>query len=82
MNWDAIGAISQMVGSVAVFITLGYLAGQVRHAREENASSRYSDSLAGRFSELAINKANNAQWISSVNSDAVRYIDNLLVQSE
>jgi len=33
MNWEAIGAVGQMVGSIAVFITLGYLAVQVRHAR-------------------------------------------------
>jgi hypothetical protein len=35
MNWDAIGAIGQLLGSVAVFVTLGYLAVQVRHARQE-----------------------------------------------
>ena len=32
MNWDAIGAIGQMLGSVAVFVTLGYLAMQTRVA--------------------------------------------------
>jgi len=35
MNWDAIGAIGEMIGSVAVLATLGYLAVQVRHARED-----------------------------------------------
>jgi hypothetical protein len=35
MNWDAIGAVGQVLGSIAVFITLGYLAVQVRHARQE-----------------------------------------------
>ena len=35
MNWDAIGAIGQMLGSIAVFITLGYLALQVRQARTD-----------------------------------------------
>ena len=35
MNWDAIAAVGQMLGSVAVFVTLGYLAVQVRHARDE-----------------------------------------------
>jgi hypothetical protein len=35
MNWEAIGAIGQMMGSIAVFITLTYLAIQVRHARTE-----------------------------------------------
>jgi len=36
VNWDAIGAIGQVLGSIAVFITLGYLAVQVRHQRQEN----------------------------------------------
>jgi len=35
MNWDAIAAIGQMLGSIAVFVTLGYLAVQVSHARSE-----------------------------------------------
>jgi hypothetical protein len=33
--WEEIGAIGQVLGSVAVFITLGYLALQLRHARTE-----------------------------------------------
>ena len=35
MNWDAIGAVGESLGSIGVFITLGYLALQVRHARAE-----------------------------------------------
>jgi hypothetical protein len=35
MNWDEVGAIGQVLGSIAVFITLGYLAVQVGHARGE-----------------------------------------------
>jgi len=35
MNWEAIAAIGQMLGSIAVFVTLGYLAVQIRHARGE-----------------------------------------------
>ena len=45
MNWDAIGAIGQMLGSVAVLVTLAYLAIQTRHARSESeravSQSRY-----------------------------------------
>jgi hypothetical protein len=35
MNWEATAAIGQMLGSIAVFVTLGYLAVQARHARGE-----------------------------------------------
>ena len=39
MNWEALGAIGETLGAVAVFVTLGYLAVQVRHARDEVARS-------------------------------------------
>lgn len=35
MNWEAVGAVGEVLGSIAVFITLGYLAIQIRHARAE-----------------------------------------------
>ena len=33
MNWDAVGAIGEIVGAVAVVITLAYLAAQVRSGK-------------------------------------------------
>jgi hypothetical protein len=35
VNWQAVGAIGEVLGSIAVFATLGYLAVQLRHARQE-----------------------------------------------
>ena len=35
MNWEEVGAIGQVLGSIAVLVTLGYLSIQVRHARQE-----------------------------------------------
>ena len=64
MNWDAIGAVGQMLGSLAVFITLGYLAVQVRHARGEMQRSVMQSRADGLF-ELAMNRANNQQVRSS-----------------
>jgi hypothetical protein len=64
MNWDAIGAIGQILGSAAVFLTLIYLAVQLRESREEvrrtvrqnraDASSRLMLTLATdpRLSEI------------------------------
>ena len=34
MSWEALGAIGELVGAVAVLITLIYLAVQVRHGRD------------------------------------------------
>ena len=39
MNWDAVSAIAEMVGAVAVVTTLAYLALQVRQSTVVNASS-------------------------------------------
>lgn len=51
MNWDAIGAVGQVLGSVAVFVTLGYLAVQIRHARiAQNAAS--CERVAQRFNQI------------------------------
>lgn len=33
MNWEAIGAIGEILGALAVVLTLGYLAVQIRYAR-------------------------------------------------
>lgn len=38
MNWEAIGAIGEVVGAIAVVITLGYLAVQIRQSNQTNAS--------------------------------------------
>ena len=44
MNWDAAGALGEIVGALAVIITLIYLASQVRYARnatlDQNRLSR------------------------------------------
>ena len=36
MNWDAIGALSESVGAIAVFITLLYLVIQIRAQTKES----------------------------------------------
>ena len=41
MNWDAIGAIAEMLGALAVIISLLYLASQVRQNTVASRFSRY-----------------------------------------
>jgi hypothetical protein len=47
MNWDAVGALGEVLGSIAVFLTLGYLAVQVRHARDQVRHSISQNSTGG-----------------------------------
>ena len=35
MNWEEVGAIAQVLGSLAVVVTLGYLSIQTRHAKTD-----------------------------------------------
>jgi len=39
MDWEAIGAVGELVGAVAVVMTLGYLAVQVRYARRATSDT-------------------------------------------
>jgi hypothetical protein len=58
MNWDAIGAIGELVGASAVVVTLVYLAVQVKHGRtllDENrriALSQVHKSRADSMKEI------------------------------
>ena len=45
MNWDAIGAIGEVVGALAVFITLGYLAIQIRQNTKAVRASALDSSV-------------------------------------
>ena len=37
MDWEAIGAVGEILGAIAVVATLAYLAIQIRHAKETAA---------------------------------------------
>ena len=61
--WEAIGAIGQVLGSLAVFITLGYLAVQVRRSRSEMQRAT-SQGRAEAARELMLNRANNERLMA------------------
>ena len=64
MNWEEVGAIGQVLGSIAVFVTLIYLAIQVRHSRAETLRSiRQSRSDAVR--EMQFQTA-QSEWLNRV----------------
>ena len=45
MNWDAISAIAESIGTIAVVVTLGYLAFQLRMANKQREQEAYRDNL-------------------------------------
>ena len=74
MNWDAIGAIGELIGSLTVVITVAYLAVQIKQ------SSKVAKSVSTNQSRTAVTDVIGA--ISS-NTDAVRtYTDGLRKRDE
>lgn len=47
MNWEAIGAVSEIIGAVAVVVTLGYLALQIRQQNASNSLNVKNSVLDG-----------------------------------
>jgi len=43
MNWDAIGAVGEVVGAIGVIVSLLYLASQVRHSAKTTGDSTARD---------------------------------------
>lgn len=75
MNWDAIGAIGELIGALAVVVTLGFLALQVRRStratnesnRLERASAidRHADSVSRWRGRLMENEALARIWLAA-----------------
>jgi len=54
MNWDAIGAIGEIVGALAVFITLVYLSVQIRHSTKATRLQTAQATFHLSFEEVAL----------------------------
>lgn len=58
MNWDAVGAIAELLGAIGVIISLAYLATQIRHSAAQTAEHSRAlriaaiDSVAASFSRF------------------------------
>ncbi len=70
MNWDAIGAIGEILGAIAVLITLAYLAIQIRQNTQSVATSVYESAMSG-FNEVNRYISVNAELSSIVRRGSV-----------
>ena len=61
MNWDALGAIAELLGAIAVFLTLAYLAVQIRQ------SSKALD-LQNHFASAQIMQARTDKMMAFLSS--------------
>lgn len=53
MNWDAIGAIGEIIGALAVVISLAYLASQIRIQNRESRAASVHQVIEGYRSSIA-----------------------------
>jgi hypothetical protein len=53
MNWDAIGAIAELLGAMGVIFTLAYLAIQIRHSSDQLEKNIQSNRLQANDSVFA-----------------------------
>ena len=60
MNWDAIGAVGEIVGALAVVATLGYLAIQIRSAHRTAADTNRQSRATG-VRDMMLTVATNAE---------------------
>lgn len=66
MSWEAISAIGQLVGAIAVLVTLIYLAIQMKQNTAAVATSTYDSTMSG-FNNINIMVANNPALASILN---------------
>ena len=64
MNWEAIGAIGEIVGAIAVVATLAYLATQVRYARLAASDNSRQNRTQGIL-DLELAYLNNSDFRSA-----------------
>ena len=75
MNWDAMGAIGEVVGAVAVVVTLAYLAVQIRRS-DLSTRAATTQMLLSKSSDLLIQNAASdleGTHVSEHQSDLFRY---------
>ena len=75
MNWDAIGAIGEIIGAMAVFLTLAYLALQIRqNTRAVQAAA--VDASVGKLNDVRGTMYENAE-ISRIYLQGLAHPDEL-----
>jgi len=71
MNWDAIGAIAELVGAIAVVVTLFYLAMQVRHGKDATEANTRSLELQSYTAWQAANLELNVAMSNPAQSEII-----------
>ncbi len=80
MNWDAVGAIAELLGAVAIVVTLIYLAAQIKYARLSSIDTNRENRVAGireLNGFLVANGEARAAWNKSMGSTQKQLINDI-----
>lgn len=89
MNWDALGAIGEIVGAGAVVVTLVYLSVQIRYANKqaELETLRHTYDSLNQFCDLLSRSADTAsivnrgrESLSSLNADELLMFEHIHIR--
>ena len=81
MNWDAIGAIGEIVGAIAVVASLVYLAIQIRgQNRESRLAAMHEIAVAYRESNIPFADANLADILTRAHNDTTQLTEAEILQ--
>ena len=81
MNWDAIGAIGEVLGALGVIITLVYLASQLRQNTRALRSSTYASYVQASFSINDFRAANAGVMVKVDNGQDLTEEENIVFSS-
>jgi hypothetical protein len=81
MNWNAIGAIGEIVGAIAVVVSLVYLAIQIRgQNKESRLAAMHEIAVAYRESNIPFADANLADILTRAHNDTTQLTEAEIVQ--
>ena len=69
MNWEAIGAIGEVLGAAGVIITLGYLALQLRRSNEQAKASTLQSTLDSEIAFMSALVQHSGTWEKVVSGE-------------
>jgi len=78
MNWEALGAIGELVGAGAVVLTLGYLAVQIRQSSKSSRQQSYHDLVTRRsdfYNKMVESNDVTAITIAGMRGDSMNEIE-------
>ena len=80
MNWDAMGAVGEIVGAIAVLATLIYLAAQIR--QNAQALDRQGDIAQAQIQQMRADSVTQLSTVCTANTENVELLTRLINTKE